>query len=123
MSLNLTNIGWTMFTHNGASGCKAIGPECAECYAEAVSEMKRGTKAFPHGFELTRRDNMKELVNLKGQVLVFEGSMTDWWQEDIPDSWRHDLFDALEELDKRNPLAQIQMLTNLLTSMGKEVAV
>lgn len=117
MSLNLTNIGWCILSHNGVSGCEEIGPECAECYAEAVSEMKRGTKAFPNGFELTKRDNLRELVNLQGRSLVFEGSMTDWWWKEIPDAWRHELFDAIEELGKRNPEAQIIMLTKRTGSL------
>lgn len=111
MSLNLTNIGWCVHTHNAVSGCTPISPECAECYAEALSEMRRGTRAFPNGFDITWRNNLRELLNIPGGDLVFEGSMTDWFQEDIPDERIDELLDTIEALGRRNPAAQIIMLT------------
>src|ERR1044071_7969128 len=54
-AMNNTIISLKDFTWNVWSGCSKVSPGCAHCYAETLSENKRGTRAFPVGFELTYR--------------------------------------------------------------------
>lgn len=119
MSINLTNIAWCTFTHNGYSGCVHAGPECAYCYAESFSEQKRGTPAFPHGFALTWRDNLAELLKVRGPALIFEGSMTDWFQETIPNARIDLLLDTCEQLQQVNPDVRILLLTKRTGRMAR----
>ena len=53
--MNNTEIRWTEYTWNPASGCKKMTAGCKHCYAETIAENKRGGPAFPVGFDLTLR--------------------------------------------------------------------
>jgi len=50
-----TEINWTELTWGTASGCTKISAGCKHCYAERIAEQKRGTPAFPNGFDVTLR--------------------------------------------------------------------
>ena len=42
-----TKIGWTEATWNPFSGCVKVSPGCNNCYAETLTEQRRGTNALP----------------------------------------------------------------------------
>lgn len=84
MALNETGIIWTEKTYNPFSGCRKISPGCKFCYAHTLAENKRGTLAFPNGFDLTIRKDSKflEPLKLKTPSLIFVNSMSDFFLRD-----------------------------------------
>ena len=48
-----SKIEWTTHTWNPTTGCTQVSPGCDHCYALAIAEPKRGTPAFPQGFDIT----------------------------------------------------------------------
>src|SRR5262245_2406308 len=81
MSMNETGIGWTDLTWSVWSGCKKISAGCAHCWAESLTEQRRGLPAAPHGFDLTvRPKNLKDpaaALRRYGPSLIFCESMSD----------------------------------------------
>jgi protein gp37 len=112
--MNETGIIWTEVTWNPASGCKRITPGCAFCYAYTLAEDKRGTPAFPNGFDLTIRPHkLKEPFRLKSPTLIFVNSMSDLFWEEIPESYRDQVLDVIEA----TPQHQYQVLTKRAAEM------
>lgn len=106
--MNETQINWTELTWNPMSGCHKISTECAYCYAHTLAENKRGTAAFPNGFDLTIRPHkLAEPARVKAPSLIFCNSMSDPGLEEIPDQYRHRILDAIESA----PRHRYQMLT------------
>ena len=81
MTMNRTGVGWTDLTWNLWSGCKPVSAGCKHCYAETLTEQRRGLPAAPHGFELTiRPKNLRDpaaALRTHGPSLVFCESMSD----------------------------------------------
>lgn len=79
--MNETAVGWTDLTWNLFSGCKQISTGCAFCYAKQLAEQRRGTAAFPFGFDLTLRPknllDPARALRKHGPSLVFVESMSD----------------------------------------------
>jgi len=91
-----TEINWTELTWGAVSGCSVIGPECKFCYAETLAENRRGTPAFPNGFDITMRPHkLVEPQRVKKPSLIFCNSTSDWFHEGIPDSYRDQMMDAM----------------------------
>jgi protein gp37 len=108
MTLNKTPIGWTEFTWNPYSGCSAVSDGCEFCYAEYLAELKRGTSAFPNGFEMTYRPRRLALPKkLRVPSLIFANSMSDFFHEKLDEKYRHAIFDAIEAA----PQHRFQVLT------------
>jgi len=106
--MNETQINWTDVTWNPASGCSKVSAGCKYCYAENLAENKRGTLAFPRGFELTIRPHkLDEPRRLKRPSLVFVNSMSDLFWEEIPDDYRDRVIDAM----RAAPQHRYQVLT------------
>ena len=106
--MNETGIIWTEVTWNPASGCKRITSGCAYCYAHTIAENKRGTSAFPDGFDLTLRPHkLREPLRLKEPSLIFVNSMSDLFWEEIPFSYVDKVVDVIEA----TPEHQYQVLT------------
>ena len=106
--MNRTPIGWTDYTWNPLSGCTEITEGCEHCYARSLAEMKRGTRAFPNGFDITYRPH--RLVGpgkLHKPSLIFANSMSDFFHEDIAGDYREQIFDAIEAA----PHHRFQLLT------------
>lgn len=84
-----TRIAWTDMTWNPMSGCRRISPGCRHCYAETFAERKRGTPAFPIGFDpMTRPHKLREPMREKSGKLIFVNSMSDFFLEDFDDEFR-----------------------------------
>lgn len=106
--MNKTAIIWTEATWNPMSGCVEASEGCKFCYAKTLAEQKRGTAAFPHGFDLTIRPHkLSEPRKLKQPSLVFVNSMSDLFWEAIPEDYRDQIVDVMED----TPQHQYQVLT------------
>ncbi len=106
--MNETGIIWSEVTWNPFSGCQKISAGCKFCYAESLAEQRRGTPAFPNGFDLTLRPHkLKEPFKLKEPTLIFANSMSDLFWDQVPDSYRHQVIDVIEA----TPQHQYQVLT------------
>lgn len=104
--MNETAINWTELTWNPASGCKKVSAECDFCYADQLAEDKRGTRAFPNGFDLTIREHkLAEPKRAKRPSLIFTSSMTDIFF--LPAEYRERVFDVIES----TPQHRYQVLT------------
>jgi protein gp37 len=106
--MNDTGIIWTQATWNPMSGCEKITAGCAFCYAYSLAEQKRGSPAFPNGFDLTIRPHkLREPFNLKAPTLIFVNSMSDMFWEAIEDDYRDKMIDVMEA----TPQHEYQVLT------------
>ncbi len=106
--MNETAINWTDLTWNPWSGCERISAGCRYCYAETLAEQKRGTKAFPNGFDLTYRPHkLREPGRLKKPSLIFVNSMSDMFWSRVSDEARDQAFAAMSAA----PQHRYQVLT------------
>lgn len=106
--MNKTAINWTELTWNPWSGCTRVSEGCRYCYAETLAENKRGTAAFPVGFDVTLRPHkLAEPGRVKRGSLIFTNSMTDLFLEDVDDRERDRVLDVMEA----NPRHRYQVLT------------
>jgi protein gp37 len=106
--MNETAISWTDVTWNPASGCQKVSDGCKYCYASSLAENKRGTPAFPNGFDLTIRPHkLREPFALKKPSLVFVNSMSDLFWDKIPTKYVDKVVDVIEQ----TPQHQYQVLT------------
>ena len=95
--MNKTGIGWTDQSWNPVSGCKKISTGCAFCYACAIAEPKRGTRAYPNGFDLTLRPHkLNEPKTEPGNQRIFVNSMSDLFWDKVPDDFRDQILNVIE---------------------------
>lgn len=81
------------------TGCNEVSPGCARCYAREIAEQKRGTKAFPHGFDLTYRwHKIDDPRRLKQPSRIFVNSMSDLFWESIAEDDIRRVFDVMNEV-------------------------
>lgn len=114
--MNNTGIIWTERTWNPMSGCHVVSEGCKFCFAKTLAENRRGTAAFPNGFDLTLRPHkMVEPIKLKSPTLIFVNSMSDMFWEKVPNDYRHKIIDVME----RTPMHQYQVLTKRPENMLK----
>lgn len=117
--MNETAINWTDKTWNPASGCTEVSEGCRFCYAKTLAEQKRGTRAFPHGFDLTIRPHkLREPIALQQPSLVFVNSMSDLFWEAIDDDYRDRVFEVIAA----TPRHQFQILTKRPEIMAQYTA-
>jgi hypothetical protein len=106
--MNKTPIRWSTHTWNCWSGCERNSPACRFCYAETKAKRMRSTPAFPSGFELTYRlHKLRDPLKIKEPALVFVNSMSDFFDERVPDERRNRLLDIM----RVTPHQQFQVLT------------
>jgi protein gp37 len=97
-----SKIEWTDATWNPVRGCVKISPGCKHCYAETFAERFRGVRGHPYeqGFD-------PRLVEAKlGEPLlwgkprrVFVNSMSDLFQDAIPDDFIRRVFEVMAVAD------------------------
>ena len=71
-------------------GCTKISPGCKHCYAETFAERFRGVKGHPYeqGFDLRLvPEKLTEPFSWRSPKLVFVNSMSDLFQEGVPESY------------------------------------
>src|SRR5579862_689391 len=89
MSLN-SHIEWTDATWNPVRGCIKVSPGCKHCYAETFAERFRGVRGHPYeqGFDLRLvPEKLAEPFTWRSPKLVFVNSMSDLFQEGVPDPY------------------------------------
>ena len=85
-----SEIEWTDATWNPVRGCTKISPGCKHCYAETFAERFRGVKGHPYeqGFDLRLvPEKLTEPFSWRSPKLVFVNSMSDLFQEGVPDAY------------------------------------
>jgi protein gp37 len=85
-----SKIEWTDATWNPVRGCSKISPGCKHCYAETFAERFRGVKGHPYeqGFDLKLvPEKLIEPFSWRSPKLVFVNSMSDLFQEGVPDEY------------------------------------
>jgi len=85
-----SKIEWTDATWNPVRGCTKVSPGCKHCYAETFAERFRGTPGHPYeqGFDLRLvPEKLSEPLRWNSQKMVFVNSMSDLFQDGIPDDY------------------------------------
>lgn len=83
-----TKIEWTDRTWNPVTGCDKVSPGCDHCYAEGIARRFAGSKAFPHGFDVTLHwDRVEAPLRWRKPARVFVNSMSDLFHQGIPDDF------------------------------------
>lgn len=100
-----TEIAWCDATFNCWIGCTKVSPACDNCYAENLSNRWMGVKWGPG--EERRRTSVanwrKPLAwNRKAAASgtkpkVFCASLADVFDTEVPEAWRDDLFDLIDQ--------------------------
>lgn len=133
---NVSNIAWTDSTFNGWVGCTEAGPGCDSCYARDLDAryqwgVKKGDRRTdglaPHWGAGAPRYRTSA-GNWRGPILwnksaetlrvprkVFAHSLSDVFDNEVPDEWRADLF----ALMKITPWLRWQVLTKRVPNIRK----
>jgi protein gp37 len=86
----MSKIEWTDVTWNPIRGCVKISPGCKNCYAETFAERFRGVPGHPYenGFDLRLVPHkLPEPLRWAKQNAVFVNSMSDLFQDGVPDDY------------------------------------
>ncbi len=97
-----TKIEWTDTTWNPLRGCTKISPGCKRCYAETFAERFRGVAGHPYeqGFDIRLvPEKLTEPFLWPGARMVFVNSMSDLFQQEIPDEYIEDVVRVMLEAD------------------------
>lgn len=111
-----SNIEWTEFTWNPATGCTKISPGCKHCYAEVMADRLQamGAPGYEHGFKLTLHpDRLAQPLKRKKPTTYFVNSMSDLFHEDIPFEYLDQVFDVI----RQTPHHTYQILTKRADQM------
>ena len=96
-----SKIEWTTHTWNPTTGCTQVSPGCDHCYALAIAEPKRGTPAFPQGFDITLRPHkLRDPARWKEPARVFVNSMSDLFHRAIPRDYLAQVWETMVEVDR-----------------------
>lgn len=76
--MDKTKIRWADSTWNPMTGCTEVSTGCDRCYAKVIAEKKRGTPAFPVGFDPMVREHKLDLpARRRIPTRYFVNSMSD----------------------------------------------
>ncbi len=95
-----SKIEWTDATWNPLRGCTKISPGCKHCYAETFAERFRGVKGHPYeqGFDLRLiPQKLAEPFEWSRPRTVFVNSMSDLFQDDVPDGYIEEVVRVMVE--------------------------
>ena len=117
--MDKTKIRWTDRTWNPVTGCTKISPGCGRCYAHRIAEQRRGTAAFPVGFDIQlRRHKVRDPLRWRKPSLVFVNSMSDLFHREIPDEYLVEIWQTMVAADQH----QYQVLTKRPHRMAHKIA-
>ncbi|MDI1434666.1 DUF5131 family protein [Polyangium sorediatum] len=97
-----SSIEWTDATWNPVRGCTKISPGCKHCYAETFAERFRGVPGHPYeqGFDLRLvPDKLLDPVGWSRSRRIFVNSMSDLFQEQVPESYVQQVFEVMATAD------------------------
>lgn len=101
-----SKIEWTTHTFNPWIGCQKVSPGCDHCYAEAMMDHRYGRVQWgPHGErKRTAPANWRKPLQwakaargAADRPRVFCASLADVFDNQVPDTWRSDLFQLIED--------------------------
>ena len=93
-----SNIEWTEFTWNPVTGCVKVSKGCKNCYAERMAKRLKamGSERYVGGFTPTLHwDLIDAPLAWRKPRLVFVNSMSDLFQEDVPEAFIQRVFDSM----------------------------
>ena len=99
---NYSKIEWTDATWNPVRGCVKISPGCKHCYAETFAERFRGVAAHPYEAGFDPRlvpGKLADPLRWSSSKMVFVNSMSDLFQEAVPDAYVIDVANVMAEAD------------------------
>jgi protein gp37 len=94
-----TSIEWTEMTWNPVTGCAKVSQGCKHCYAERMAKRLRamGSKRYENGFQPTLHEDLIDLpLKWKKPRLIFVNSMSDLFQEEVPDEFIRAVFATMQ---------------------------
>lgn len=94
----VSTIEWTDSTWNPVTGCTKVSPGCKNCYALTFAERWRGIPGHPYeqGFDVRLwPDRLTVPISWKSPRRIFVNSMSDLFQEDVPDEYIKKVFDVM----------------------------
>ena len=97
-----STIEWTDATWNPVRGCTKISPGCKHCYAETFAERFRGVSGHPYeqGFDLKLvPEKLLEPLRWSRSRRIFVNSMSDLFQERVPESYVRNVFEVMGSAD------------------------
>jgi protein gp37 len=98
-----SGISWTDHTQNDWIGCTKVSPGCDNCYAEREQDLRHGRAKWGKGNPryLTSEANRKKPLSWERKAIaegrrykVFAQSLSDVFDEEVPDEWRDGLFET-----------------------------
>lgn len=130
-----SGIAWTRSTFNPWIGCTKVGPGCDHCYAENQDSRKRwgGVTHWGPGVERMRTSGgnwggpirwnkqapSSEFAGRAGFWPVFCASLADVFDNEVPDAWRNDLFDLIEQTPHLSWLLVTKRIGNVAKMAGR----
>jgi protein gp37 len=128
-----SKIEWTDHTFNPWEGCQKVGPGCDHCYAETRNARFASGIAINWGPGAPRRRT--SLANWRKPVRwnaahaeflaahgrrqrVFCASLADVFDNAVPDLWRSDLFDLIEETPNLDWLLLTKRIGNVVSMVS-----
>src|SRR5271169_1945814 len=92
-------IEWTEMTWNPVTGCIKISQGCKNCYAERMAKRLKvmGAARYRDGFRPTLHNDLIDAPRTwKKPRLIFVNSMSDLFQDAVPDEFIRRVFDTME---------------------------
>jgi protein gp37 len=93
-----SNIEWTEFTWNPVTGCIKVSQGCKNCYAKRMAKRLKamGSERYVSGFKPTLHwDLVDAPLAWRKPRLVFVNSMSDLFQEDVPENFISRVFNTM----------------------------
>ncbi len=94
-----SSIEWTEMTWNPVTGCLKVSQGCKHCYAERMAKRLHamGSKRYENGFKPTLHYDLIDLPRRwKKPRVIFVNSMSDLFQEDVPEDFIRAVFATME---------------------------
>lgn len=95
----ISDIEWTERTWNPVVGCTKVSQGCKHCYAEVMARRLRamGVGAYQQPFTEVRLlpDRLQEPLRIRQPALWFVNSMSDLFQDEVPDEFIANVFDTM----------------------------
>ena len=85
---------------NPVRGCNKVSPGCKFCYAERIARAGHipGSQAWVHAFDVRLRpERLTEPIEQKKPRLIFVCSMSDLFNEAVPNIYRIKIFETMNE--------------------------
>jgi protein gp37 len=95
-----SSIEWTEMTWNPVTGCRKVSQGCKHCYAERMAKRLHamGSDRYRNGFAPTLHEDLIDLPRRwKKPRVIFVNSMSDLFQEEVPDQFIRRVFDTMRD--------------------------